>query len=141
TAVTDALGHRTSYQYDSHRRLQVAQDALNDLTTLGYDSTGNLNTTKDALGRVTTTTYDAKNRLTAVTDAAGGLWTISYNVIGEVTSEQNPLGNYISSRTYDQRGFLTKEIYAIGQPPSQTTTSAYDALGRMTTSTDANNHV
>jgi RHS repeat-associated protein len=47
----------------------------------------------------------------------------------------------VTSFNYDQHGWLTSRMDAVGTPVQRTTTFAYDVLGRQTTITDADGHV
>jgi YD repeat-containing protein len=138
-SVTDPLGHVTSYQYDSARRLLVETNAVGGLATYSYDSAGNVRTVQDALGRVTTFTSDGMRRLVSQTNALGGVVSLAYNAIGEVTSRTDELGR-VSNFSYDGHGWLTVLTEAAGTPVQRATTMGYDVLGRKVSQTDADGH-
>lgn len=105
-ASTNALGHATSYQYDSQNRrthtlgpdatlvealtyntagqLATRTDALGATTTFGYDSEGNRTTTTDALGHTTRAEYDKRGNRTRSIDALGRVTTYQHDGGGRV---------------------------------------------------------
>ncbi|MFD7159036.1 RHS repeat-associated core domain-containing protein [Kribbella sp. NPDC059898] len=103
TAVTDALGRRTTYDLDSVGRLvqtvnpdggvsSVQYDAANQVlsstdpmgatTVATYDKNGNQETLKDARGGTTTWTYDISDRVSQLTDQLGKSTTYTYTALG-----------------------------------------------------------
>src|SRR5262249_53481771 len=57
-STVDALGHTTSYQHDSHRRVTGVVDALGNTTTYAYDLVNGTVTTVDPSGVTTVATYN-----------------------------------------------------------------------------------
>jgi RHS repeat-associated protein len=130
-SVTNPLGHTTSYQYDSARRLQVLTNALGNQTVYSYDGAGNLVSVQDAMGRLITNTYDGMRRLVQQVDATGGVTLWRYNALGEITSQTDPLGQTTTS-VYDGQGRLIQTIDAQGGA----TIFGYDAVGNRVSLTD-----
>jgi RHS repeat-associated protein len=75
-----------------------------------YDAQGNLIKTRDPLGNETSAEFDQKGRRTALTDPNTGRYTYTYDALGQLKAQQTP----------NQRA------------AGQSTTMAYDLLGRMT---------
>jgi YD repeat-containing protein len=151
TAVTDPLGSRTSYRYDTRRRLiQIIQPG-GVTTSLSYDRHGNLARVTDAEGHITAYTYDDLGRLvqtispdTGVTlytyDAAGNLHsktdaggvtaTYRYDPSGRLTDISYPGGLEDVSLSYDEGTYGKGRLSGLGDP-SGSTAYIYDALGRL----------
>nr|WP_314623084.1 LysM peptidoglycan-binding domain-containing protein [uncultured Noviherbaspirillum sp.] len=161
-AEIDGEGYLTSYRYDgngnrtetvrhaqaltsSQRAALVAGGigaALPQIASLadqrqqfGYDLLNRLVTRTDTAGTVTRNEYDSMGRLVASTTAAG-------------TSESRT-----QTRRYDLQGRLVAELSGEGSAAlaapgasvasvwqTYATSYTYDAAGRMTSRTDANNH-
>jgi RHS repeat-associated protein len=105
-AVTDPLGHTTSYTYDDFDRATAITDANGGVTAMAYDAAGNLLSLTDPDGNTTAWTYDGLNRVTSETNELGATRSFQYDAAGQQT------------RRTDRDGRVT--VYA------------YDALGRMT---------
>jgi YD repeat-containing protein len=100
-----------------------------------YDSIGNL--IKTVVGGVTTTMeYDIRGNKTKMNDPDMGTWTYSYNALiasySVVTKYRCSISKY-GKDSYNALGKLVSQTDAKGQ----TSTMAYDKLGRMTQRTEA----
>jgi RHS repeat-associated protein len=139
TRMKDALTRETGYDYDAAGRLTVETDALGHVTTYGYDTNSNRNTQTvtrtNAQGQpetiTTTYTYDKLNRLTKTTFADGSFTRVEYNEIGQQKATVDQL-NRRTEFTYDDMGRLTRTDYADGTHDEAT----YDDEGRRLTSKD-----
>jgi RHS repeat-associated protein len=158
SASVDQLGRRTTYSYDALNRQTQAQDALGNLSTTLYDAVGNVTVEIDALGHRTTSSFDALNRNTLAIDATGATITTAYDATSDQISTTNPDsatttysfdGLRRATLTQDSLGDLTTTVFdALGdvtETDMQATGTVvakikdrYDALGRLTTSVDAN---
>jgi RHS repeat-associated protein len=169
TASIDLAGNRTTYQYDPLNRQTVVIDPLTKHTTTAYDVAGNVLSVADVLGTTTSYGYDESNRQTAelaavtVADsgtASGGStttlqdstksWTSA--LVGKtvvitagVGAGQTAIISAVNSPT--QVTFQTALQTALGAGSvyqfvsgGRTRTTAYDAVGKVTATTDALNH-
>ncbi len=152
--VTNTLGHVTVNDYDSNRRLVKRTDALGHSTTYAYDSVGNqVRTTypdgtfrnisydaakqkiaeTDQAGRSTQFTYDAAGRLVRVTDALGGMTTYTYDAAGNRLTQTDANG-HTTQMTYDAMNRLVTRTRPSGKQES----FVYDAVGNRISRTDFN---
>jgi RHS repeat-associated protein len=136
TRVTDASGRTTAFTYDKMNRLTSITDSLNNTTTNEYDSLGRLVTVTDARGNSTQFAYDKAGRMTTVTDAAGGVVTARYDEVGNRVSVTDTLNNTVTYE-YDVLNRLTVESHPLANGSANRRTIGYDAVGNMTTTTDA----
>jgi RHS repeat-associated protein len=113
----DALGHRTSYSYDSWDRQIQTTYADQSYETITYDDISLTKTVTDPEGEAVRETYDIFDRLTK--------WE-------ELTSNSNIVRQY----TYDYRDNIVTQI-----EDNQSTIYTYDALSRLTSVRTANNEV
>jgi RHS repeat-associated protein len=111
TALTDQVGSRTSFTYDKRSLLLTRTDPLNKTSTNTYYNDGTLHTATDRKGRTTTFTYTPTGKPATITYQGGA--SVSY--------------------TYDSRDNMTRM-----QDSSGTTMYTYDALNRLSSSTDPN---
>ena len=141
----------SSFAYDAVGRLERATDALGHPTTFTYDARGNRVSRTDAKGAVETYTYDAADRPTGRLDALGRLTTVAYDNLGRLSTVSDPSGrsatigydaaSRVVSRTWAAGAFggavaVTYGYDAAGRRtsmtgPDGTTTWAYNALGRL----------
>jgi RHS repeat-associated protein len=128
TSTTDPAGATTDYRYDALGRLVTATAPQVEIEPGG-------------LTRPTTATgYDTFGAPTHVTDANGETWRYGYDKLSRLVSTTSPEytppgGNPItatSSQTYDAMGRVTTST----NPRGAVTRYEYDQLGRMTTQTD-----
>jgi RHS repeat-associated protein len=135
TTVTNALGHTTTYAYDSNANVVAITDALGKTIHYGYDVNGNLVSVTDALSHTTDYGYDLLGRQTSETDAEGSTTTYAYNNCGDLVSVTDDLGN-VTTYDYDARG----RIHTIVDDLENVTTYTYDARGNVVVATDDLNH-
>ncbi|HEX2581566.1 MAG TPA: FG-GAP-like repeat-containing protein [Dongiaceae bacterium] len=113
TQITDPIGVRVSYTWDSLGRLVSYAHPDLGTTTYGYDNNSNLISLTDGLGQTTSLTYDSLNRLTSRKVAAAngtvalsvtygydaqtsGAFTIA-NGLGQLTSVTDQSTTYVFS--------------------------------------------
>ena len=156
TSVTDALGRRTDYAYDtlgnvtSVTRLagtanavttgmtyepafgQVASitDPLNHTTRFAYDSAGNLTTVTDPRLKDTTFTYNAAGQPLTSTDSTNKTTHFTY-LLGDLVGVTGPLG-----RTTSQFVDAAGRVQATTDPLAERTRTDFDLLNRPTRTID-----
>ncbi len=136
TDLTDALGRRTHYEYDAGNHVTLAVlnydstrghnegNQYNLTTQYGYDAVGNLTLITNTLDLVTKTDYDALNRPQTVT--------VNYVSGGPSDSQTNLTTIY----GYDANG----NRQTVTDAKTQTTRFDYDAVDRLSGTTDPLNH-
>lgn len=146
TALTDANGHATAFEYNNLGRLLREIDPLGNQTSYAYDAKGNLTAktdangatiryTYDALGRLVkkvypdnseeSFSYDARGNLLTATNA-GAAYVYAYDAAGRLSSVTDQLGRAISYQ-YDQSG---RKIKMTG-PDGKAVAYEYDSAGRL----------
>ena len=122
----DANGNVREQSYDRAGRVATTRDPLNATRSSSYDAIGRVLTQTDALGNVTRYAYDAVMRRMTVTTPEGLSTTTTYTVHGQVQGVSDGNGQ-LTNYVYDRNGKLLRTLQ-----PSGTTSSSYDAAGRVT---------
>lgn len=150
----DALGNVSTVAYGARGEVTSVTDALGHTTTQDYDVFGRPldgKAPKDQANGVYITTpapvYDANNNVTQKTAPNGGVSTAVYNADDQLISTTLPQDTSTSptrttTYTYDAVGNQLTQTAPDGNlsgaaAGSYTTTTAYDALNRAVTVTDA----
>jgi YD repeat-containing protein len=105
STITNSKGQSKTTTKDALGRTAQVLDAQGNSISYQYDALGQLIQT-NAAGNITRIQYNLRGQKTRMDDPAMGVWTYDYNVFGELISQTDSLG--------------------------QTSTIAYDNLGRMT---------
>ncbi|MBD8525507.1 RHS repeat-associated core domain-containing protein [Pseudomarimonas arenosa] len=162
--MVDPNGLLTEYVYDQRDRLKEQRsgregETAREVTVYGYDDAGNLTRTTSPDGSYLAYRYNEAGRLIEIADALGNRVEYSYDALGNRTSESTfGVGNVLrmtETRVYDSRGRLdvlqrarAEESIRFGYDGNdnelsmrsplhpQASTSGYDALQRLKTSTD-----
>src|SRR5262249_43812712 len=129
-SVTDALGRKTAYTYDSlgnvttstqlvgtseavatsftyepvYDQVTSITDPLNHTTYISYDSNGNAISVTDALGHQTTFGYNTAGQMVSMADALLNTWQFGYE-LGDLATIIDPDGRP-ASRFIDGAGRL-----------------------------------
>jgi len=113
TSTTDALGHETTYTYDSNNNVTSVvahlEGGATATTSYPYNSFGEVLTTTDPLGNVTTNTYDDHGNLLSVTTPASDANTsasatnFTYDSSGQLLTITDPL-SHVTTMTYYPTG-------------------------------------
>src|SRR5262249_46378200 len=106
TSQGDAYGNKTTFEYDTFRRLKDTIDPILNRTTYSYDNAGNVLTMQDARGDTTTTVYDDRNRVVQTIDALNHSTGLVYNPWDELTFRVDANG-VVDQTYYDKRGWTT----------------------------------
>ncbi|HMO35659.1 MAG TPA: RHS repeat-associated core domain-containing protein, partial [Gemmatales bacterium] len=156
---TDALGHRTQWEYDLRNNLIRATDALGHVLTFIYDERNRQIARIDQRGILFTTGYDAFGRVTVRTDAAccGGesrqfVYDQPFNQPSRIIYANGAVEQYVYNgmglllRFTDANQLVTEFSYnsaglpvSVRNPSGQLTWYTYDANGSMTSLTDSLN--
>ncbi|MGH8244957.1 MAG: DUF6531 domain-containing protein, partial [Gammaproteobacteria bacterium] len=116
--------------------VKLIRDRYNNTITLTRDSTtGNLQRATSPNGRWVSLTYDASNRITQATDHIGRSASYIYDASGRLWKATDPIGG-VTEYTYDtsHRMLTIKDAKGIVYLTNQ-----YDANGRVTLQTQADN--
>lgn len=132
--------------YVHRRRVSNVYDAARNLVSVTESDIG-LSPLPDA-PRVTTYTYDNADRRLSTTDPAGGVASTTYDAAGNVVQVVDARGQSVVF-TYDARNLaLTQTAVAAAMAEGPVaphdvllSTTTYDAVGRVATTTDANGMV
>ena len=157
TSITDPIGRRVEYNYDSEGRLIEVKNSEGGITRYTYDSGMRITSIINPKGiTVVTNQYDGAGRVSQQTHADGGIFNIKYTTAGSATTQTevtDPLGNTTIYRFNSSRycteiinpvGGQTIRDYAIGtnllnsvtDELGRTTTYNYDSNGNITSMTD-----
>ena len=154
TVDASALGLITRQTYDAFGRVVQTRDAAGRVTVTNYDRAGRTITTTDPTGVSRGFTYDARGSVLTSTDATGATTRYAYTAFNRTmtvttpeglvtTTQYSPQGQQISfsdgagrttSWSYDRNGKLAGVVDNAGVAAEA---NAYDALGRLLTSTNA----
>jgi RHS repeat-associated protein len=153
--VTDPRGNATAYTYDQTGDVTSVTDPMkNGTSTYAYDVFGRpLQSTVPKTSTVSITTpapvYDGNDNVTQSTAPDGAVTTYSFDAGDEPSSKVTPAdtsGGTAPETTYsyDADGNLHTQTAPKGNVPgaaagSYTTTYGYDAIGELTSATDAAN--
>ncbi|WP_342775644.1 DUF6531 domain-containing protein, partial [Saccharospirillum alexandrii] len=142
TAITDRNGATTGYRYNAFGDLEAVTDALGNTTYTTYDRLGRAIQSTDALGNRVEQTYNHRAQLTSVTDPAGRTTEQYYNSFGNLTAVARPGPQGAITSRYDWRADnrLVQTTLAVESAPGATQHYEYDALGRMTGTTNELGH-
>jgi YD repeat-containing protein len=161
--LTSATGNVTTYTYDSlHRKTKEVDPSVTDArtgtaatptTSWTYDGLGDVLTVTDPDGNATSFTYDNLGRKASEIDAlvdnghgtnAHPTTTYGYDAAGNLVQVTDPLGN-ITTTAYDALGRVTSVTQAdpddAGAQTSPVTSYVYDANGNTLSITDPNGNV
>jgi RHS repeat-associated protein len=134
-SVTDALGRKTSYTYDTLgnvltvTRLADTPDAVT--TTLTYEPTfSQVASVTDPLTHTTSMSYDPKGNLLGITDANGNATTFSHDALGRAVTTTDGGGN----RT--QLVYNGADFQGVINPVGDGITLTHDGIGRVITAAD-----
>ncbi|WP_218669692.1 DNRLRE domain-containing protein [Ferroacidibacillus organovorans] len=138
TAVTDALGHTTQWNYQG-----MDNTSGNYSPNFTGENTGDPSQVTDALGNVSSYTYNKFNQIDSYTytDSSGGVagnptFTYGYDGNGNLTRITDPLGQTVSY-TYNQQNEPTSQTQTVNGV-AETTTESYNAAGLLTGVSDPN---
>ena len=123
---TDAMGSKTSYEYNSMGQMTEKTDACGFKTLYEYDKKGNLLKMTDPAGNVTLYTYDSNGQKSSSTDANGNVTKYEYNGNMKNTAVALPDGSTISY-AYDGEDRMVKETDQEGNA----SVYVYDKAGRV----------
>ncbi len=168
SGTEDAAGGTITRTYDANFNLSHSEDANGNATEIAWNDCGcRPAVITDSLGSATRMSYDERNNLTSYTDAADHTTTYYYapgtsllvsstneldlttyytysdglpGVPDGLLVEMASPGDRHSRYQYDSYGQLLSTAVLSGAGWITTTTSAYDDLGRVISSTDALEH-
>ncbi len=124
TALTDANGHATTFDYDSLGRLVKEVDPLGNVTAYLYDAKGNLTAKTDANGATIRYSYDTLGRLLKRLYPDNSEEIFSYDARGNILTAANTAESYLYA--YDTNGRLASVTNRLGRKIAY----AYDTAGR-----------
>ncbi len=136
TAITDANGNRTQYEFDG-RGLQVTViNPDNTRVVSTYDGVGLPLTTTDEIGEVMTYTYDDDNRKISTTNSENETTRYQYDLNDNQTLMTQPEGN-TQSYVYDP----LNRVQQITDGENNVTRYSYDGNDNQISHVDANNNL
>jgi RHS repeat-associated protein len=152
SSVTDQLSHMNTISYDAASDVTAVRNALSHTGTIGYDALHSPVAVTNPLGHTGTVALDAAGDTAATIDPLGDVSAAMIDPLGQTVGTVDALGNVTQgvvdpdgnvrmvvdpggNETHyvrDRLGRVTSTITPIG-----TSTMAYDAAGRVTSTTDA----
>jgi RHS repeat-associated protein len=134
-SVTDHMGRKTAYTYDSANRItqvtRLADTAEAVSTQYGYSQDcdcDDVTSVTDPLNHTATFAYNEKHNLIAATDPLNNATTYTYNSAGRPLSAKDALNN-TTQLTYDNG-----DLVAVTDARGQTLSAFIDSAGRLLSS-------
>jgi len=124
TRIRDSAGRVVKYEYDSQGRLWRVTFPDQRVERYEYDTQHRMTKVIDRRGHtMLINEYDANSRVSKQTLADGSFWGFDYTLDGRGkvarTNITNPRG-YVTQVSFNERGYVTQTIEALGQPEQQT---------------------
>ena len=129
-------GRVTALAYDASGRLEAVTDPLGQVTRLTTDSLGRTVALQDAAGTVGFA-YDSAGNLSALTPAGRPAHTFTYTLGGLPSTYDAPAVPGVSSTTTRYRYDADLRLRSIVRPTGDSIATSYDAAGRPTSVTHA----
>ncbi|CAN5476162.1 hypothetical protein BH11ARM2_BH11ARM2_24510 [soil metagenome] len=133
TARIDPLSRTTGYTFDDAGQLTAIDRPVSTDVSFSYDNAGRETAMVDGTG-TTAWTFDNADRLTTL-DQPNGKQTYGYNNAGQRTSMAEYSGSTLLGTTTYSYGSTTGRLDSLANRFSQTTSYAYDSLGRLSVRT------
>jgi len=138
--IENPLAGSTRLHYDNYGNVKVITDALLNTTVMTYNVLGEITQIRDARGQTMAVEYDRSGLVKAITDTLGRrVMTYTYDLAGRLI-EVAPLGRATTQFIYDGPTDRVLQVSQIGGTTPESTSYAYDELGRVTAITDAVGH-
>jgi len=134
TRVTDPTGVSTTFEYDAYGDLVLVTNGAGNTTTLIRDDHGRVIGVIDPLGRRGTATYNSSGALASIENADGARWTFAYP---EFAVESLPSLVRNSTNTSWSRGNLP---ISVTDPYGATIRFTYNAGGEIASATNPLGH-
>ena len=134
TRVTDPTGVSTTFKYDAYGDLVLVTNGAGNTTTLIRDDHGRVIGVIDPLGRRGTATYNSSGALASIENADGARWTFAYP---EFAVESLPALVLNSTNTSWSRGNLP---ISVTDPYGATIRFTYNAGGEIASVTNPLGH-
>ena len=134
TRVTDPTGVSTTFEYDAYGDLVLVTNGAGNTTTLIRDDHGRVIGVIDPLGRRGTATYNSSGALASIENADGARWTFAYP---ELAVESLPALVRNSTNTSWSRGNLP---ISVTDPYGATIRFTYNAGGEIASVTNPLGH-
>lgn len=91
TKIQDASGREMTVTYNTNGYVSSVTDPANHTTSYEYDSSGNLTKVTNPEGKATTFSYDTDHNITGITDARSTKTTVDYDTSDRVSSMSRPI--------------------------------------------------
>ena len=134
TRVTDPTGVSTTFEYDAYGDLVLVTNGAGNTTTLIRDDHGRVIGVIDPLGRRGTATYNSSGALASIENADGARWTFAYP---ELAVDSLPALVRNSTNTSGGRGNLPTSVT---DPYGATIRFTYNAGGEIASVTNPLGH-
>jgi RHS repeat-associated protein len=115
TAITDANGNAITLLHgNSNAPVQITQisDAIGRTLNLTYDNFSRILSIADPIGRTVQYTYNSQGTLATVTDPAGGVTAYGYDPQNRMTTITDPRNILYLQNVYDANGRVTQQTTA-----------------------------
>ncbi|MBE0446730.1 MAG: hypothetical protein IBX64_01220, partial [Actinobacteria bacterium] len=133
TGITNSLGNRTTFAYDTVGDRTQATDPKGNVTSFSYDALNNLTSVTDALGKVSRYEYDPVSMQVVYRDARSSgpedntyKTSLRYNELNQLIGITDPRGREMTN-TYDDAANLASTTFPNGKQVLHT----YDAANRL----------
>ena len=130
SATVNDQGQMVSRVRDMLGRVVRVQDAYNGQMAFIMDAFGNVLTVQDALQNKVTQQFDIRGNRVSLNDPDAGVWTYCHDPLGQLTAQQNNTMREAAGSTTTCPASTSNGTTAVAV--AGWSTSAYDALGRLT---------
>jgi RHS repeat-associated protein len=134
TSVTDRLGNKTSFKFNTYGQVISHTDALATVTTYTYNAAHRLQKVTRAGKTLASYTYDSLGRVDTFTGPTGLTLGFQRDNLNRVTRIDYPDGKWIG---YNYASCCPDLVESVTDRAGRTSSYVYDKLGRLTQITNA----